>query len=93
MPETSTFRKKNQQFNNFLLTGATFRNNRQHISNASPAMIITEIDLRDLPADVQDILRDRAIREHRPMAEVLKDYVLESARLIIAASAPEGRAA
>ncbi len=49
-------------------------------------MITAQIDLRELPADVQDILRDRAIREHRPMAEVLKEYVLESARLIIAAA-------
>jgi hypothetical protein len=52
-------------------------------------MIFTEIDLRDLPADVQDILRDRAIREHRPMADVLKEYVIESARLII--NATKGR--
>lgn len=49
-------------------------------------MTTVEIDLRDLPADVQDILRDRAIRDHRPMPHVLKDYVLESARLIIAAA-------
>ena len=57
-------------------------------------MITAKIDLRDLPADVQDILRDRAIKEHRPMAHVLKDYVLESARLIIAASQPNnGKAA
>ena len=58
-------------------------------------MITVDIDLRDLPADVQDILRDRAIREHRPMPQVLKEYVLESARLIIAAAKPkpEGQAA
>lgn len=58
-------------------------------------MTTIDIDLRDLPADVQDILRDRAIKEHRPMPHVIKDYVLESARLIIAAAEPkpEGRAA
>lgn len=56
-------------------------------------MITAEIDLRDLPADVQDILRDRAIREHRPITAVIKDYVLESARLIIAAASKEGRTA
>lgn len=58
-------------------------------------MTTMEIDLRDLPADVQDILRDRAIKDHRPMPQVMKDYVLESARLIIAAAQPksEGRAA
>jgi hypothetical protein len=53
-----------------------------------------EIDLRKLPADVQDILRDRAIAEHRPIADVLRDYVLESARLILATAAAtqeEGR--
>lgn len=52
-------------------------------------MTTIDIDLRDLPADVQDILRDRAIKEHRPMVQVIKDYVLESARLIIAASTPK----
>ncbi len=50
-------------------------------------MISIEIELRDLPADVQDILKDRAIRDARPMSQVIKDYVLESARLIIAAAA------
>jgi len=58
-------------------------------------MTTIEIDLRDLPADVQDILRDRAIKEHRAMPHVINDYVLESAKLIIAAASPkpEGRAA
>lgn len=51
-------------------------------------MTTIEIDLRDLPADVQDILRDRAIKEHRPMQQVIRDYVLESSRLIIAAAKP-----
>ena len=46
-----------------------------------PPMTTIEIDLRDLPADVQDILRDRAIKESRPMPQVIKDYVLESARV------------
>ncbi|MFZ9938219.1 MAG: hypothetical protein ACO3JG_14365 [Luteolibacter sp.] len=58
-------------------------------------MIIAQIDLRDFPADVQDLLRDRAIAEHRPITSVIKDYVLESARLIIASagSNQEGQAA
>lgn len=54
-------------------------------------MTIIEIDLRDLPADVQDILRDRAIKEHRPMPQVIKEYVLESARLILAAASPKAK--
>lgn len=58
-------------------------------------MTTIEIELRDLPADVQDILRDRAIKEARPMVEVIRDFVLESAHLIIAAAAKpqSGRAA
>jgi len=49
-------------------------------------MTTFNLDLRDLPADVQDILRDRAIKEHRPMTEIIREYVLESAKLIIAAA-------
>ena len=55
-------------------------------------MITVEIDLRDLPADVQDILRDRAIKESRPIGQVIADFVLESARLIIAAAKEKGGA-
>jgi hypothetical protein len=51
-----------------------------------------EIDLRDLPADVQDILRDRAVKTHRPIANVIRDYALECARLIIAAAGNEQEA-
>jgi len=54
-------------------------------------MTTTEIEFRELPPDVQDILQNRAIREHRPMTDIIREYVLESARLIIAAAstAPE----
>lgn len=45
-----------------------------------------EIDLRDFPADVQDLLRDRAIREARPIGEVIKEYVLEVSRMIVASA-------
>ncbi len=45
-----------------------------------------EIDLRDFPADVQDLLRDRAIREARPIGAVIKDYVLEVSRMIVASA-------
>lgn len=41
-----------------------------------------EVDLRDFPADVQDLLRDRAVRERRPMGDVIRDYVTEVARQI-----------
>lgn len=44
------------------------------------------IDLRDFPADVQDLLRDRAIRERRPIADIISDYVLEAAKAIVAAA-------
>lgn len=44
------------------------------------------IELRDFPSDVQDILRDRAVKEHRPISEIVRDFVLESAKLIIAAN-------
>ena len=44
------------------------------------------IDLRDFPADVQDLLRDRAIKERRPIGEIISDYVLEVAKAIVAAA-------
>lgn len=49
-------------------------------------MNATELDLRDFPADVQDLLKDRAIRERRPIGEVIADYVLEVAKTIVAAA-------
>lgn len=49
-------------------------------------MNATELDLRDFPADVQELLRDRAIRERRAIGEVIGDYVLEVARTIVAAA-------
>ena len=41
------------------------------------------VDLRDFPGDVQDLLRARAIREMRPVEEVIADYVVETARGIV----------
>lgn len=49
-------------------------------------MNATELDLRDFPADVQDLLKDRAIREMRPIGEVIADFVLEAARMIVASA-------
>lgn len=49
-------------------------------------MNVSELDLRDFPADVQDLLRDRAIRERRPIGEIVRDYVLEVAKAIVAAA-------
>jgi hypothetical protein len=42
-----------------------------------------QLDLRDLPGEVQDMLRERAIREGRPVAMVVADYVVETARMIV----------
>ncbi len=53
-------------------------------------MNANEIDLRDFPADVQDILKDRAIRERRPIGEVISDYVVEVARAIVAKATGRG---
>jgi hypothetical protein len=52
-------------------------------------MNVIDLDLRDFPADVQDLLRDRAIREARPITAVMRDYALETARLIVAADEEE----
>ena len=41
------------------------------------------VDLRDFPGEVQDMLRQRAIREMRPVEEVIADYVVETARMIV----------
>ena len=56
-------------------------------------MSATELDLRDFPADVQDLLRDRAIRERRPIGDVIRDYVLEVSRAIVAAAGDNKSAA
>lgn len=56
-------------------------------------MSVNEMDLRDFPADVQDLLRDRAIRERRPIGEVIAEYVLEVARAIVAAADGNPKAA
>ena len=47
-------------------------------------MNATELDLRDFPADVQDLLKDRAVRDRRPIGEVIAEYVLEVAKAVIA---------
>lgn len=49
-------------------------------------MNATELDLRDFPADVQDLLKDRAIRERRPIGEIVGEYVLEVAAAVKAAA-------
>lgn len=46
------------------------------------------IDLREFPADVQDMLRDRAIKERKPIGDIIAEYVVEAAKAIIAASNP-----
>lgn len=43
-----------------------------------------KIELRDFPADVQDMLRDRAIERCVPISVVIVDYVMESSELIVA---------
>lgn len=48
-----------------------------------------EIDLRDFPADVQDLLKDRAISARRPISEVIADYVIEVAKAVVANANPE----
>lgn len=50
------------------------------------AMNATELDLRDFPADVQDLLKDRAIQERRPIGEIIAAYVLEVAKAIVASA-------
>jgi hypothetical protein len=45
-------------------------------------MNATELDLRDFPADVQDLLKDRAIRERRPVGDIIAEYVVEVAEAI-----------
>ena len=57
------------------------------------AMNATELDLRDFPADVQDLLKDRAIRERRPIGDVISEYVLEVAKAIVASAGGEPKAA
>lgn len=57
--------------------------------NSTQAMNLMTLELRDLPADVQDILRDRAIRERKPIGDVIAAYVLEVAKAIVAAAAKQ----
>ena len=51
-------------------------------------MTTIELDIRDVPADVQDILRDRAIREARPITHIIRDFAVENAKLINSAVIP-----
>lgn len=46
------------------------------------AMTTTEFELRDFPADVQDILKQRAVEQCRPIEDVIHDYIVETSRLI-----------
>lgn len=41
-----------------------------------------ELELRDFPADVQDILKQRAVEQCVTIDKVIHDYVLETSRLI-----------
>lgn len=52
-------------------------------------MNLLTLELRDFPADVQDILRDRAIRERKPIGDVIAAYVVEVAKAIVAAAAKQ----
>lgn len=56
-------------------------------------MTTIELDIRDFPADVQDMLRDRAIKQRKPIGEIVADYVMEVARAIVAAGEPDSEAA
>lgn len=44
---------------------------------------VTEIDLRDFPADVQDLLRQRAIESRRPIEAVIAEYVRQVSEEIL----------
>lgn len=52
-----------------------------------------QMDLRDFPADVQDVLKERAIRDRRPIGEVVRDFALEMAAAIRAAAGEDEDAA
>ncbi len=41
-----------------------------------------EFELRDFPADVQDILKQRCVDRCESMKKVMKDYILETSVLI-----------
>lgn len=71
------FRQKSTFFN-FFVDVHRFSSFSIDVMNAN------ELDLRDFPADVQDLLKDRAISERRPIGEIISDYVLEVARAIVA---------
>lgn len=47
-------------------------------------MSAIELDFRDFPADVQDLLKTRAIRERKSIGQVVSEYVVEIAREIVA---------
>lgn len=56
-------------------------------------MNATTLDLRDFPADVQELLQGRAIRERRPIDAVIKDFVTEVSREIVKVADEGGEAA
>lgn len=47
--------------------------NRKHIE---------AVKLREFPYDVQEFLKDRAIRECKPVAQIVKEFTMQTARLI-----------
>lgn len=42
-----------------------------------------ELDLRDFPADVQDLLRGRAIRDRKAIGETIAEFVTEVSASIV----------
>lgn len=52
------------------------------------AMNAIELDLRDFPADVQDLLRDRAIRDRKPIGQIIGEFATEISTSIVGAAAP-----
>ncbi|MBK1835042.1 hypothetical protein [Roseibacillus ishigakijimensis] len=56
------------------------------MSKEPPEMKVEDIDIREFPPDVQDLLRDRAISQCRPIGEVVKDFAKQTARLILETS-------
>jgi len=55
-------------------------------------MIITDFELREFPADVQDLLKQRAVELCVPIERVIHDFVMETSELIVE-TAKDGEAA
>lgn len=45
-------------------------------------MTTIQFKLRDFPADVQDILKQRAVEQRRAISEVIHDYLIEVSKTI-----------